>query len=262
MYKANVLVLFFMLMLIFTAKAVGQQDTLNRTDKNGKKHGYWIKSNNDTLMYEGRFEHGSPNGLFVYYYPNKKIKSTVFYSDKGKTARTVMFHSNGSIMAIGKYIDQQKDSLWKYYNDFELLVSSEQYEKGIAHGDWQKYNAEGKVIEKTVYQNGVKEGDWIQYFDNGKVKLKATYKGGMLEGSFLMYYSNGMFSVAGNYVKSIPVGIWMFYNIRGEVERKDTYKDGKKIRTEQLLPVVQPDTPEAMNEVNSYRRQLRSLGLE
>jgi antitoxin component YwqK of YwqJK toxin-antitoxin module len=262
MLKTRMLILLCLVLTGFGFQTYAQQDTLNRVDKNGKKHGYWMKYNGDTLAYEGRFENGNPTGVFVYYYPNKKVKSTVSYADKGKTARTVMFHMNGAIMAIGKYTDQKKDSLWKYYNEFELLVSSEQYFNGAANGDWQKYSLEGKVIEKTVYKNGMRDGDWIQYFDNGKIKLKGSYKADQLDGSFLMYYSNGMFCVAGKYEKSIPVGVWLYYNFKGEIERKDTYKDGKRIRTEQLMPVVEPDTPDAMKEVNSYRRQLRNLGLE
>jgi hypothetical protein len=77
-----------------------------------------------------------------------------------------------------------------------------------------------------------------------------------------MYYSNGMFAVAGKYEKSLPVGTWIYYNTKGEIERKDTYKNGLKIKTEQLIPVIVPDSPEALKEVNDFRRQLQNMGIE
>ncbi len=260
--KVLTVLLMFTGVMLTNAEAYSQSDTMNRSDRNGKKHGYWMRYEDDTLTYEGRFEHGVPAGLFVYYYPNKKIKSTVMYSDKGRDARTIMFHQSGAMMAVGKYYDRKKDSLWRYYSEFELLVSSEEYKKGSPHGTWIKYNFSGDTIETVEYRNGIKNGEWKQFFDNGKIKLKATYKADMLDGSFLMYYSNGMFCVSGKYEKSIPVGIWIFYNVKGEIERKDTFKDGKKIKTEQILPVVIPDSPEALKEVENFRRQLRNMGLE
>jgi antitoxin component YwqK of YwqJK toxin-antitoxin module len=261
--RNRLIISFFVFIMIFMMQDVnGQKDTVNQVDQKGKKHGYWKKIQNDTLMYEGRFDHGNPTGLFVYYYGNKIIKSTVYYTDSGRDAKTVMYHPNGSIMAMGKYYTQKKDSLWRYYNEQEVLVSSEQYQMGVAEGEWLKYNSSGKVIERVIYRKGLKEGDWFQYFDDGKVKLKGFYKSDLLEGNFLLYYSNGVFCVAGKYEKSLPVGVWLFYNIKGEVERKDTYKAGRRIKTEQLIPVVEPASEEALKEVDAFRRQLRNMGIE
>ncbi len=242
--------------------AMAQQDTLNQLDKNGMKHGYWRKVDKDTLKYEGHFEHGNPAGLFIYYYADKKMKSTVSYCDNGKTAQTIMYHPNGAMMAIGKYVEQKKDSVWKYFNEQGILVSEENYMHGKGHGAWLKYSPEGHVIEKVEHKDGNKEGGWLQYFDNGKVKLQATYRNNLLEGAFLMYYSNGLFCLSGKYEKSLPAGVWVFYNIKGEIERKDTYSGGRKIKTEQILPVVEPDSEEARKEVEAFRRQLISWGIE
>jgi antitoxin component YwqK of YwqJK toxin-antitoxin module len=259
---ASYLVLYVCLMLLGAGTLSAQTDTLNRFDNRGNRHGYWMRYNNDILTYEGRFENGVPTGLFVYYYENNKIKSTVMYSDRGRDAKTVMFHNNGSIMAIGKYWEQKKDSLWKYYNEYEMLVSSEEYVMGKAHGVWKKYNAAGQVIEEVNYRDGLKQGEWVQYFDNGKVKLRATYVDDLLEGRMIMYYSNDLPSLSGVYRRSLPVGMWMFYNVKGEVERKVYYNNGVKEKTEYLVPYVEPDTPDALREVNNFRRQLRNMGLD
>lgn len=259
MFRATVLSIILCCLML---PALGQQDTLNKLDKNGKKHGYWVRYENDTLTYEGRFDHGTPTGLFVYYYPDKQVKSTVEYANKGLEARTVMYHASGAIMAVGKYVEQKKDSVWKYYSELEILVSEEKYNHGKAHGEWLNYDGTGQVIEKIHYADGIKQGEWIQYFDGGKVKLKGTYKDDFLDGSFLLYYSNGMFCVAGKYEKSIPAGTWVFYNFKGEVERKETYLDGKKVKTEQLLPSVEPDSPEAKKEIEVMRRQMQNMGID
>lgn len=242
--------------------AANNGDTLNRYDDQGKMHGYWMRSNNGVLTYEGRFDHGTPTGLFVYYYPDRSIKSTMYYSDQGRDAKTVMFHQNGSIMAIGKYYDREKDSTWRYYNEYEIQVSSEEYVRGKPHGVWKKYNMRGQVIEKHNYVDGVKHGEWLQYFDNGKLKLRATYVDGFLQGRFMMYFSNDLPSVSGLYERSIPVGVWLYYNIHGKIERKVHYENGVRAKIEHLVPFVEPDSPEALEEVRNFRRQLRNMGLE
>ncbi len=255
-------IVLIMICLGLASVAYGQLDTLNKVDKNGKKHGYWIRYERDTLLYEGRFDHGTPTGLFVYYYPDKKVKSTLEYMQQGKVAHAITYHPSGAMMAVGKYLEQKKDSTWKYFNEVERLVAVEQYQKGVATGDWLKYNGEGKIIEKQTYVNGKKHGEWIQYFDNGKPKLKATFQDSLLNGVFILYYSSGIFCISGKYEKSVPAGLWIYYNIKGEIEKKETYKDGRKTKTEQLLPTIEPDSPEAKKELDAMRRQMKDLGIE
>lgn len=237
-------------------------DTLNQYDSNGNKHGYWKTYRNNALAYEGRFEHGKPTGLFVYYFRNEQIKATLKYSENGRIARAVTFYPSGQVMAVGKYVDQKKDSIWDYYNELGIHLSTESYENGKPHGKWKTYNYKGKVIEIINYENGEKEGEWKQFFDNGKKKLKATYRAGKLEGAFWMYYSNGRFSVVGRYKNSFATGLWTYYNSRGEVEKKVTYEEGRVVKTEHIREPIDIESEENQREIREFRRQLRMLGLE
>ena len=54
------------LFLLKISYAQTASDTINQTDKNGKKQGYWKKIVNDTLKYEGYFCHAS--GYSIVYF--------------------------------------------------------------------------------------------------------------------------------------------------------------------------------------------------
>jgi len=58
-----ILTIFFALVIV--ANSQSESDTLNRTDEDGHKQGYWIKIDETGMkIYEGRFEADVPLGEF------------------------------------------------------------------------------------------------------------------------------------------------------------------------------------------------------
>lgn len=216
----------FLVLTLFSAAAVHAQP--NKVDDKGRKQGQWKKTGPDgKTLYEGTFVDGKPEGRFVYYYPNGKVKIISDFSQKGKISRTRMFHEvNGKLMAVGKYLDEKRDSTWRFYSEDSVLVSEEPYTQGKKNGVVKSYFPNGKVAEEKPYKMDVLDGVWKQYFDDGAMKAQGKYVNGLMEGKVFFYYPDGKTSVAGNYARSLKEGTWTYYKADGKIDRTEVYKSG------------------------------------
>ena len=89
---------------------------------------------NSSIRYKGQFKDGTPIGKFTYYYPTGEASSTMDFSKEGAKAVCKMYHKNGSIMALGNYINRQKDSTWGFFNDRKQVLRQETYKNDLLHG--------------------------------------------------------------------------------------------------------------------------------
>lgn len=218
---------FIILPLFIIAENTNAQN--NITDSLGRKQGLWKKYNKDTLKYEGTFKDDIPIGEFKYYYPDKKIKSVVQYSEKGLKATTISYHTNGKIMSEGEYWDKRKHGLWKIYNTSGRLVSLEDYHQGIPEGEWVTYYENGYPAEITNYSNGKKNGLWVQFCPDSIIKSKGNYADDKLDGIIYYYYLNGKVMLSGNFKQNIKDGYWMYFDELGFPEKRISYDNGKEI---------------------------------
>jgi antitoxin component YwqK of YwqJK toxin-antitoxin module len=211
---------------------VFSQDSINRTDASGRRQGVWRKVDKDGhKIYDGQFKDGAPVGEFRYYYPDGKLKTVSVLSEGGKTARTVSYSSGGLKIAEGKYMNEKKDSSWRYYSDLDgVLLSEESYTSGIRNGVSTTFYPNGKITEVVYFRDGKKEGEWIQYFDDGKLKLKGRYINDEKDGLFTGYYPSGKISFSGTYKTGHMDGRWTFYEENGDVIRTDKYSEGAVVK--------------------------------
>ncbi len=203
------------------------QDSINRTDASGLRQGVWRKLDKEGhKVYDGQFQNGYPVGEFRYYYPNGKLKTISILSNEGKMAKTATYAINGRKIAEGSYKNEKKDSLWKYYSDYDgLLLSEESYTFGNKNGSSKTFYPNGNVAELIHFIDGKKEGEWVQYFDDGKIKFKGFFAGDEKEGAFTGYYPGGKINLSGSYKSGHKDGIWIFYEENGAVIRSDTYSE-------------------------------------
>jgi antitoxin component YwqK of YwqJK toxin-antitoxin module len=202
-----------------------QSDTLNRTDQYGKKQGYWIRYDHDTLHYEGHFIDDKPTGEFKYYYGEGRLKARVYYLDDHRSKAT-LFHKNGVKMAVGDYWDMAKDGVWKYYDEQGVLVSDETYDKSVRTGVWRSYYPEGQTVEEFTYQNDRKDGPWKQYFPDGSLKLSGGYDHDKKNGPFQLFYPGGQRLLTGFYKNDDREGDWLYYLEDGTLQKKRSYRNG------------------------------------
>jgi antitoxin component YwqK of YwqJK toxin-antitoxin module len=205
------------------------QGTENQTDSKGRKQGLWKKLDAEGhLVYEGQFKDDKPVGLFKHYYSNGKLKATNNYFNNGKKAAAHIYFPGGTLQAAGVYFEQKKDSLWKFYDDQEHLLSEEIYDKGKKVGDWKVYYPSGKLLRVEHYNSDVKVGQWLMYYENGNVQQEINYtSAGKLDGDFKIFTKEGKPSIEGKYRNDLPASNWFYYDQSGKILYIEQYKGGK-----------------------------------
>ena len=219
---------FFIYFVMLSVSILAQ----TQTDASGKKQGYWKKMDEKTkkIIYEGLFKDDKPQGKFKYYYPFDTIKAIMDFKQDGKIAYSTMFHPNGKKMAFGKYIGENKDSIWTYYDDKVTIISREAYLNGQKNGMEYVYFPDGLVSEERKYKMGKMDGPFKLYFDKNLTKSEGTYVNGQLDGKNVFYYPEGGVSAAVGYYKNgKKVGPWIYRDKKGKVTEKELYKQNGEL---------------------------------
>jgi antitoxin component YwqK of YwqJK toxin-antitoxin module len=207
-----------------------KHDSINWVDSKGMKQGKFCKTDrNGKTVYVGYFRNNKPYGTFHYYDEDGKISAISVFSADGKSCHTQMFHRTGQIWAKGKYVNQQRDSTWEFYNS-DTLVARETYLNGKENGLSISYYAGGGIVDQYTYKNGIKDGPWKEYNPTGKLKGEGTYVNGCLEGIVTYYCFEGGKRVVAVYKDCLPNGQWMYYKCgSGEFDKKVDYLKGKQL---------------------------------
>jgi antitoxin component YwqK of YwqJK toxin-antitoxin module len=218
----------FFLCLPFLFSQEGDRGA-NYTDQEGKKQGYWEKRYPDgNIQYHGTFVDGRPSGKLVRYFPNGNIMAVMDFHPGGLKADSELYYEEGGLAATGTYVNEQKDSVWKYYSYYEKhLTSIETWNKGIRDGLFAVYYPNGQIAESFLYENGSRTGPWRQYYENGKIKVEAEFKDDQRHGEFIYYSPDGRPEISGQYLSNQMHGEWLFYDKAGKPVSQLTYNHGR-----------------------------------
>ena len=221
---------FLILLGMLFSAAIFAQEAPNTTDATGKKQGHWIKFDEDhKKIYDGNFVNNIPVGTFTYYYDSGIPWSISVFSKNGNVVRTKMFDAGGKLTGEGKYVNEKKDSVWKFYNQDGKLLSDEVYVLGVKNGTARVYYAKGQISEEKNWKNGVLEGPCKKYFETGQIKYSGGYIKNKVEGKVVYYYGTGKIDAEGMYVNDLKNGPWKYYKEDGTALRTDTYANGKMV---------------------------------
>lgn len=205
---------------------------LNRTDAQGRKQGPWERTwaESTQLRYTGQFKDDKPVGSFVHYSTKGEVESRIDHYPGSNAAHGRHFHPNGKLMAQGRYVGQEKDSIWNYYDREGVLRSTEHWKRGKLDGEMTTYYPDGQVAERRHFKAGVAEGPAEQFHANGTPRYKATYVNGEPEGSEIFYFPDGKKEIEGRYVNGARDGGWTYYNENGSVQMQVLYAQGRFVR--------------------------------
>ncbi len=231
--------LFFLLtlpLLSLQAQNTAPADTINRTDANGLKQGYWEKHNSrGVLVYRGYFVNGRPVGEFKRYFDNGKVKSIQYFHPHSDTVDVTFFYMNSKLAATGQYVNKKKNGEWKYYSYYhDSLTYIETYRNNMKDGPSITFYPEGDTAEIVHYRAGKKEGRWTQYYPGGQLKLIAHYSADKLEGKFSMYQPDGRNLLEGTYRHDVRNGKWYLFDKKGDLIQTISYTDGIPNNLEEL----------------------------
>lgn len=220
------------LLLFALLSSALSQESVNQSDDKGRKQGVWTKSfESGQERYRGQFKNDKPVGTFFYYYEDgAKSSEVVYVGEDGVESNAKFFHKNSTVMGEGKYINQQKVGVWKYYDDQTILSSVEPYKAGKLHGVSKVYFLNGKVAAETPYIDGLKTGAFTEYFSDGAVKIQGTYRDNTYDGDFVQFYADGKKMVEGQYVAAVKDGLWQYYADDGRLKAQQVYEKGEMVK--------------------------------
>ncbi len=215
------------LSILLFIQQMDAQNAPNITDATGKKQGHWIKvDENKKKIYDGNFVNNIPDGKFIYFFETGSIKAITAFSLNGKVALTQHFNEAGKMVGEGKYIDQKKDSLWKFYDVEGKLLSDEIYKDGLKNGSCKVYYQSGQLSEDKLWVNGIADGSCTKYFESGTIKFKGQFIKDKAEGKTTFYFPSGQMSVEGFYKNDFKDGPWNYYNEDGTLKKTVHYFNG------------------------------------
>ena len=210
----------FLLLMVLCPFLIAQ-NPINQLNSKGKKQGYWKKyDDKNVLLYEGTFANDVPVGEFKYYYPNGKLKSTSYFMQGVHKVHTVMYDEQGNKAAEGNFIDQQKDSIWNYYNSAGTVIQTEGYNKGKKEGAWRTYSNEtGTLLEEDFYRGGKRSGTCRTFFADGKISTRIDYIDGQMNGISETYYPGEQIFIRGIYHNGLKIKTWDTYDANGRIRK-------------------------------------------
>ncbi|MBL4623960.1 MAG: hypothetical protein JKY42_02285 [Flavobacteriales bacterium] len=236
--------------LLLSRPGISQNDTINQTDANEIRQGYWIKNYDDgAKKAEGFFKDGKQIGVFNHYYPTGKIQTKIKHRTKSDTADALYYHTNGKIMGEGIYIDEKKEGLWLFYDDLEELSSAEVYKAGLKHGESKTFYLNQKLAKKVTYENGIETGGYIEYFRDGKIKEQGTFLEGSKHKEMKQFFPSGVVKTVGNYARGKRHGKWVYYNDKGGITAQEMYRYDK-LQKQTLSEETEKEKSEFQKDLN------------
>jgi antitoxin component YwqK of YwqJK toxin-antitoxin module len=201
----------------------------NATDSKQRKQGPWEKFHPATgkVAYRATFKDDVPVGTTERFYEDGSLQSVMVHTGKGRD-RAKLYHPNGKLMAMGVYVNQQRDSVWQFYDENGQLRSEETYAAGVKNGRLVLYSATGSVLERANFNNNFRDGLWEQFYDDGKPRLICTVVNGLYyEGKYTEYFPDGKKRLEGNYVDGKRHSSWYEFNSDGSIRTIYVYREGK-----------------------------------
>ncbi len=222
--------LFFLLAANLPAQPSGGQ--LNQTDAKGHKQGPWQRTwaESSQLRYTGQFKDDKPVGNFTYFSTDGKVESRIDHYTNSTASHGRHYHSNGKLMAEGRYIGEVKDSTWNYYDEEGLLRSTEHWKAGKMDGNMSSFFKNGKVAESRNFKDGKAAGEAVQYHPDGKLRYKGIYVNGEPDGNEVFFFPSGQKEIEGHYVNGNKDGQWVYYNADGSLHMQMLYAQGNFVK--------------------------------
>ena len=116
-------------------------DTINLTDKSGKKQGFWryFWSNGD-LKYEVYYENNEKEGLEIRYYDTQDcIEFSNTYKDGMLSGPSVTFFPNCSTKVEEGYLTGKKHGYERAYDENGFLLTEAKFDKGELEGSYAHF---------------------------------------------------------------------------------------------------------------------------
>jgi antitoxin component YwqK of YwqJK toxin-antitoxin module len=185
------------LLMLFIVWQIGlaqsNNDTINRTDANGLKQGWWIVHNDikklpdyppAAKVEEGKYLDNKKIGTWTQYYPNGNIKNEITYTNNIPSGYAKVYYPDGKLQEEGMWEKNRWVGQYKSYHPNGQKFYDFNYNKGgKREGSQTYYHDNGQVMMKGDMAEGKETGVWEERYENGDLKAKKVFNNGELDAS-------------------------------------------------------------------------------
>ncbi len=238
----------------FRDRIHGKQVTYHK-DRNIKTEAFFVFNvpdssykewnENGTLILEGNYLMGSPDGDWNYYYPDGRLKKKEFVSND--TVYLIEQYDNDSLHT--PFVQDGNGEIKRFYKSgrlkelytftrglktgpFEermangIITVRGYFTKGLRDETWYFYNSNGNVVQVTEYHLDTLNGRYETYFANGSDRTKGEYKNGKKHGQWTWSAENQNLEMSGYFVDGEQHGEWRYYFSSGELSYIAYFEQG------------------------------------
>jgi antitoxin component YwqK of YwqJK toxin-antitoxin module len=213
----------------FTKKMVSSSQLSNLTIKNVSDVYQKLDNNlsREIIMRQSEFYvHEIDSNLFVYFYSEPQIDSTIHDSKEGSV---VTWYDNGIKKSEFYYTNDLLDGVQREWTSNDKLISEIIYSNGVLNGLYQTWYDNYQPKEYVYYNNGKPFGDHNKWYEDGRLQLQEGYnENGNLEGKYLEVYPDGTLKTKGKYKNGLKRGAWKTIDEKGK-SKTELYRKGKKV---------------------------------
>lgn len=230
---------------------ITNRESLNRYDKQGKKHGYWKSFFDDwSLHTECYYRHGLRDGFYKEYDVHGNLKKiTKYVNDIEQVQQSELkplvvqheYHPNGQVKREVSFRDGQKEGVWREFDENGNVLRSQTYKNGVLltegivdrdgrrRGECKEFYADSTLRAVGVFIDGERSGEWRYYYQNGQLEQKGLFENGKQHGEWVWYYDNGQIQIVENFYKGVENGIYAEYDSEGRLLVSGMYFEGLKV---------------------------------
>lgn len=172
------------------AQASTDQDTLNRVDDMGRKHGYWRFVAPSTekagypdgaLVEEGRYNGGKRVGLWRRYWPNGKVMSEVTYQMGRPKGAYTTYYPSGRLEEQGTWdLDRNTGKFQRWHPNGQLAQDFVFNAYGVRDGEQKYFHENGKLAVQVNIEEGKEDGTLKRYTADGQLQQVAEFNDGVV----------------------------------------------------------------------------------
>lgn len=150
-------------------------------------------------------EDGNPIGAQLYH--EDILLAEGMYDERGrKQGEWKFYYPDGTLKAIGDYVDDYKNNQWKYYFQDSTLEQVGRYILDAPDGEWNWYFNSGELRKRQMFVDGLASGEFIEYNDSNEVIAEGQFIDGLRTGIWKYYVHNVL--ETGEFVQDAREGRW------------------------------------------------------
>lgn len=183
---------FYILTILLACNLFAQNDSINITDQNQQKQGFWIQyfESSNQVFEEGTYLNNLKSGLWKQFTVDGIPISEITYSHNKPNGYAKLYHSNGQLAEEGLW----KEEVWvgnyiSYYESGTIKYAWNFSEEGYRNGKQDYFHENGKQMISGDWKKGKESGVIKRFNENGALIEEQTFDNGKINPELTVQYS-------------------------------------------------------------------------